>query len=130
MLQNKEGLTSPLFPVAVSMAFAYLTVDCFLAVFEMTVDTIFICFCEDREQNDGNSRPYFMSVRMMEVMQELKQAAGGEFNFGGGQNVDPSANPMLNLDPSAKPMLPPNAINVTNQYYQPPALPPSYGFTA
>lgn len=53
-----------------------------MTVFEMTVDTIFICFCEDCEQNDGMNRPYFMSKGLMEVMKELKQAAGGTFIFG------------------------------------------------
>lgn len=69
-----------------------------MTVYEMTVDTIFICFCEDCEQNDGMTRPYFMSKNLMEVMQELKQAAGGEFHFGG-QNVEGG---------SMRPMIQPN----------------------
>jgi len=31
----------------------------------MIIDTIFICFCEDCEKNDGISRPYFMSRGLM-----------------------------------------------------------------
>jgi hypothetical protein len=52
-----------------------------LTVFELVVDTIFICFCVDCEQNDGMTRPFFMSRKMMEVMIELKGAAGGNFDF-------------------------------------------------
>lgn len=52
-----------------------------MTVFEITLETIFICFCEDIEQNNGIDRDYFMSKKMMEVMQELKQQAGGQFNF-------------------------------------------------
>lgn len=81
-------------PVVLSIIFAFLIVHCFLTVYEMTIDTIFICFCEDCEQNDGINRPYFMSRGMMEVMQELKNAAGGEFNFGG-QNIEAGARPMI-----------------------------------
>lgn len=40
----------------------------------MTIDTIFLCFCEDCEQNDGISRPYFMSRGLMEFVQNSKQS--------------------------------------------------------
>ena len=71
----------PAIPVVVTVIFAYLIIDCFMTVFEMTVDTIFVCFCEDCEINDGMTRPFFMSRGLMEVMQELKNTAGGTFNF-------------------------------------------------
>jgi hypothetical protein len=31
----------------------------------MAVDTIFICFCEDSDKNDGLKKPYYMSVGLM-----------------------------------------------------------------
>jgi solute carrier family 44 protein 1 (choline transporter-like protein) len=31
----------------------------------MAIDTIFLCFCEDSERNDGISKPYFMSRGLM-----------------------------------------------------------------
>lgn len=71
-----------------------------MTVYEMIVDSIFICFCEDCEKNNGLDRPYYMSKGMMEVMMELKQAAGGEFNFTNGQNVEAGG--------SMRPMIPPN----------------------
>lgn len=40
----------------------------------MTIDTIFICFCEDCEQNDGITRPYYMSRSLMEFIQNSKKA--------------------------------------------------------
>lgn len=48
----------------------------------MTVDTIFLCFCEDIVENDGISNPYFMSPELMDVMKKLKKEAGGDFKFG------------------------------------------------
>lgn len=38
----------------------------------MTIDTIFLCFCEDCERNDGLSRPYYMSRGLMEFVQNSK----------------------------------------------------------
>ena len=31
----------------------------------MTIDTIFMCFCEDCDHNDGIEKPYFMSTGLM-----------------------------------------------------------------
>lgn len=42
--------------------------------FQMTIDTIFICFCEDCERNDGISRPYYMSRGLMQFVQNSKKA--------------------------------------------------------
>ena len=33
--------------------------------FQITIDTIFLCFCEDCERNDGVSKPYYMSKNLM-----------------------------------------------------------------
>lgn len=33
--------------------------------FQMIVDSVFICFCEDCDINDGAQRPYYMSKEMM-----------------------------------------------------------------
>jgi Plasma-membrane choline transporter len=58
-------------PVVLGVIFAYLIADCFVTVFEMTVDTIFISFCEDYEENNGMDRPYYMSRELMEIMYEI-----------------------------------------------------------
>ena len=39
----------------------------------MTIDTIFLCFCEDCEQNDGVAKPYFMSRGLMDFVQNSKK---------------------------------------------------------
>jgi len=31
----------------------------------MAIDTIFLCFCEDCEMNDGLEKPYYMSKGLM-----------------------------------------------------------------
>ncbi|XP_063245014.1 choline transporter-like protein 1 isoform X2 [Bacillus rossius redtenbacheri] len=45
---------------------------------DMTIDTIFLCFCEDCEENDGISRPYYMSRGLMEFVQNSKKVLGVE----------------------------------------------------
>lgn len=40
----------------------------------MTIDTIFICFCEDCELNDGVAKPYYMSRGLMEFVENSKNA--------------------------------------------------------
>lgn len=39
----------------------------------MTIDTIFLCFCEDCEVNDGIVRPYYMSRSLMQFVQDSKK---------------------------------------------------------
>uniref|UniRef100_A0A182VRR9 Choline transporter-like protein n=1 Tax=Anopheles minimus TaxID=112268 RepID=A0A182VRR9_9DIPT len=74
LIQKKAGLHHPYVPLILVGIFAYLVAHCFMTVYEMTVDTIFLCFCEDCESNDGISRPYYMSRGLMEFVQNSKKA--------------------------------------------------------
>uniref|UniRef100_A0A182XV08 Choline transporter-like protein n=1 Tax=Anopheles stephensi TaxID=30069 RepID=A0A182XV08_ANOST len=47
LIQRKAGLHHPYVPLILVGIFAYLVAHCFMTVYEMTVDTIFLCFCED-----------------------------------------------------------------------------------
>ena len=41
----------------------------------MAIDTIFLCFCEDTDRNDGVKKPYFMSRGLMvRLWRELKKS--------------------------------------------------------
>jgi solute carrier family 44 protein 1 (choline transporter-like protein) len=78
-LQARPGINYVAVPVTLAAIFSFLIAHCFISVFEMTVDTIFICFCDDVEQNDGTSKPYFASVDLRNVMDKLEiEANGGE----------------------------------------------------
>ncbi|XP_052274056.1 choline transporter-like protein 1 [Dreissena polymorpha] len=55
-------------PVLLTAIFAYFIASCFMSVYEMTIDTIFICFCEDSLMNDGDTRPYFMSIGLQKCI--------------------------------------------------------------
>ncbi|KAJ8976875.1 hypothetical protein NQ317_001199 [Molorchus minor] len=74
MLQDKPGVHHIWVPVTIAALFAYFVAHCFLTVYEMTIDTIFLCFCEDCEMNDGISRPYYMSRGLMEFVENSNKA--------------------------------------------------------
>ncbi|XP_054422835.1 choline transporter-like protein 5 [Pteronotus mesoamericanus] len=68
----KEGPTSlnyywvPLLTVIIG---SYLVAHGFFSVYAMCIDTIFICFLEDLERNDGSSeRPYYMNHSLMKTL--------------------------------------------------------------
>uniref|UniRef100_A0A3B4ZF78 Choline transporter-like protein n=1 Tax=Stegastes partitus TaxID=144197 RepID=A0A3B4ZF78_9TELE len=53
---------------------AYLIAHSFFSVYAMCVDTLFLCFCDDLERNDGSSeRPYLIKIKgCKELNAELK----------------------------------------------------------
>ncbi|XP_061086859.1 choline transporter-like protein 2 isoform X2 [Conger conger] len=56
----------PILTVAIG---SYLIAHGFFSVYAMCVDTLFLCFCEDLERNDGSTeRPYFMNPRLHEIL--------------------------------------------------------------
>ncbi|XP_072690188.1 choline transporter-like protein 5 isoform X1 [Canis lupus baileyi] len=69
-----EGPTSlnyywvPLLTVIIG---SYLVAHGFFSVYAMCIDTIFICFLEDLERNDGSTeRPYYMSQSLLKILKE------------------------------------------------------------
>ena len=47
-------------------------------VYAMAVDTVFLCFLEDSERNDGTpERPYFMSKGLQEVTKKMQKFNDG-----------------------------------------------------
>ena len=52
----------------------YFIASSFFGVYEMAVDTLFLCFLEDLERNDGTpERPYFMGKGMQKVVGKRQQ---------------------------------------------------------
>lgn len=53
-------------PIGVVAVFSYLSAHCFLTVYEMVIDTLLLCFCEDSRVNDGTpGREYFMHKSLL-----------------------------------------------------------------
>ena len=60
-------------PLLISGLSAYFVAHCFLSVYEMAIDTLLICFCEDNRMNDGHDRPYFMSGNLLYFIKEEEE---------------------------------------------------------
>lgn len=49
--------------------FAYFIAHCILSVYEMVMDTIFLCFCEDFNRHDGSpGNEYFAPPSLLEFL--------------------------------------------------------------
>jgi hypothetical protein len=57
---------------------SFFVADIFMTVFESAVSTIFICFCEDLDRNNGKSSPYFMSESLRRIIEHHAQLAVGD----------------------------------------------------
>ncbi|ALC46404.1 CG11880 [Drosophila busckii] len=56
-------------PTTVVVIGAFLITSVFFGVYSMAVDTLFLCFLEDCERNDGTpEKPYFMSKQLMKIL--------------------------------------------------------------
>ncbi|XP_062126376.1 choline transporter-like 2 [Drosophila sulfurigaster albostrigata] len=56
-------------PTTVVVIAAFLITSVFFGVYSMAVDTLFLCFLEDCERNDGTpEKPYFMSKQLMKIL--------------------------------------------------------------
>uniref|UniRef100_A0A8C7RXE4 Choline transporter-like protein n=1 Tax=Oncorhynchus mykiss TaxID=8022 RepID=A0A8C7RXE4_ONCMY len=60
-------------PILTVVVGSYLIAHGFFSVYAMCVDTLFLCFCEDLERNDGSlARPYYMSASLHDILSENK----------------------------------------------------------
>uniref|UniRef100_A0AAQ5YNH4 Choline transporter-like protein n=1 Tax=Amphiprion ocellaris TaxID=80972 RepID=A0AAQ5YNH4_AMPOC len=60
-------------PILTVVVGSYLIAHGFFSVYAMCVDTLFLCFCEDLERNDGSAaRPYYMSSTLHEILWKNK----------------------------------------------------------
>ncbi|XP_006005756.1 choline transporter-like protein 3 [Latimeria chalumnae] len=63
-------------PLLLVSFFSYLVAHCFLSVFEMVVDVLFLCYAVDLETNDGSpDKPYFMDKELMKLINKSNEAA-------------------------------------------------------
>ncbi|RXN35046.1 choline transporter 4 [Labeo rohita] len=62
-------------PIITVVFGAYLIAHGFFSVYNMGVDTLFLCFLEDLERNDGSpQKPYFMSKNLMKILNKKNKA--------------------------------------------------------
>ncbi|KAL7012095.1 hypothetical protein ACKWTF_014627 [Chironomus riparius] len=110
-------------PLILGCILAFLIAHCFVMVFEMTVDTIFVSFCIDIEENDGDTKPFYMSESLKRVIMDMKDYSGNVLVFG------PKPIPGFEggaVDGSGIPMMPPQQPMYPNIGYDDPKGPPQY----
>uniref|UniRef100_A0A8C8WX08 Choline transporter-like protein n=1 Tax=Panthera leo TaxID=9689 RepID=A0A8C8WX08_PANLE len=66
-------------PIMVSILGAYVIANGFFSVFGMCVDTLFLCFLEDLERNDGSlNKPYYMPTALLKILGKKNEALPGD----------------------------------------------------
>jgi len=75
MMQRDEDLNYWAIPVLIAGIFSLAVAYCFFSVYEIGIDTIFICFAEDSTINDGTpGREYYMSKNLMAWVENSNEA--------------------------------------------------------
>uniref|UniRef100_UPI00398F33F2 choline transporter-like protein 2 isoform X2 n=1 Tax=Pristiophorus japonicus TaxID=55135 RepID=UPI00398F33F2 len=61
-------------PLLTLIVGSYFVAHGFFSVYEMCVDTLFLCFLEDLERNDGSTeRPYYMSKALLKILNKKNE---------------------------------------------------------
>uniref|UniRef100_A0A674NNW4 Choline transporter-like protein n=1 Tax=Takifugu rubripes TaxID=31033 RepID=A0A674NNW4_TAKRU len=72
---QSETLNYYWMPIITVVVGSYLIAHGFFSVYNMCVDTLFLCFLEDLERNDGSlQKPYFMSRNLMKILNKSNKA--------------------------------------------------------
>lgn len=75
MMSNDDELYYWAIPVLIAAIFAFAVAHTFFSVYEIGIDTIFICFAEDETINDGSpGREYYMSKNLMQWVDNSSEA--------------------------------------------------------
>uniref|UniRef100_UPI00398F6CDF choline transporter-like protein 1 n=1 Tax=Pristiophorus japonicus TaxID=55135 RepID=UPI00398F6CDF len=75
LLNYQRDYTVWVLPLIIVCLFAFFVSHCFLSIYEMVVDVLFLCFAVDCKYNDGSpGREYYMDKGLMEFMDDSKKA--------------------------------------------------------
>ncbi|MEQ2235966.1 hypothetical protein ILYODFUR_007651 [Ilyodon furcidens] len=73
---QSENLNYYWMPIITVVFGSYLIAHGFFSVYNMCVDTLFLCFLEDLERNDGSlQKPYYMSTNLMKILNKSNKQA-------------------------------------------------------
>ncbi|KAM6959007.1 choline transporter-like protein 4 [Aplochiton taeniatus] len=71
---HAETLNYYWMPIITVVFGSYLIAHGFFSVYNMCVDTLFLCFLEDLERHDGTpDKPYFMSKNLMKILNKTNK---------------------------------------------------------
>ncbi|XP_045657967.1 choline transporter-like protein 5 isoform X6 [Ursus americanus] len=73
MIEGPTSLNYYWIPLLTVIIGSYLVAHGFFSVYAMCIDTIFICFCEDLERNDGSTeKPYFIAPTLHGTLNRME----------------------------------------------------------
>ncbi|KAK6324924.1 hypothetical protein J4Q44_G00042660, partial [Coregonus suidteri] len=76
-LNYQRDYTVWVLPLLIVCLFSWLVAHCFLSVFEIVVDVLFLCFAVDTKHNDGSpGREFYMDKALMEFVENSKKMVG------------------------------------------------------
>ncbi|KAM9101048.1 choline transporter-like protein 1 isoform X1 [Sarcophilus harrisii] len=75
LLNYQQDYTVWVLPLVIVCLFAFLVAHCFLSIYEMVVDVLFLCFAIDTKYNDGSpGREFYMDKVLMEFVENSRKA--------------------------------------------------------
>ncbi|KAF6127248.1 solute carrier family 44 member 1 [Phyllostomus discolor] len=75
LLNHQQDYTVWVLPLIIVCLFAFLVAHCFLSIYEMVVDVLFLCFAIDTKYNDGSpGREFYMDKVLMEFVENSRKA--------------------------------------------------------
>ncbi|KAK1789346.1 hypothetical protein P4O66_015279 [Electrophorus voltai] len=74
-LNYQRDYTEWVLPLLIVCLFAFLVAHCFLSIFEIVVDVLFLCFAIDTKYNDGTpSKEFYMDKALMEFVENSRKS--------------------------------------------------------
>uniref|UniRef100_A0A8C5LR25 Choline transporter-like protein n=1 Tax=Leptobrachium leishanense TaxID=445787 RepID=A0A8C5LR25_9ANUR len=75
LLNYQRDYTVWVLPLIIVCLFAFLVAHCFLSIYEMVVDVLFLCFAIDTKYNDGSpGKEFYMDKVLMEFVENSRRA--------------------------------------------------------
>ncbi|XP_070508761.1 choline transporter-like protein 1 isoform X2 [Chironomus tepperi] len=76
VIDSKSNELTGISPAVVDFTFTFLIAHCFFMSFGMTIDTILLNFCIDWTENDGDTKPYYMSDELKSIALKIRKNCG------------------------------------------------------
>nr|XP_055034934.1 choline transporter-like protein 1 isoform X2 [Misgurnus anguillicaudatus] len=78
-LNYQRDYTEWVLPLIIVCLFAFLVAHCFLSIFEIVVDVLFLCFAIDTKYNNGTpGREFYMDKALMEFVENSRKSLAME----------------------------------------------------
>ncbi|XP_064199610.1 choline transporter-like protein 1 isoform X4 [Anguilla rostrata] len=95
-LNYQRDYTVWVLPLIIVCLFAFLVAHCFLSIFEIVVDVLFLCFAIDTKYNDGSpGKEFYMDKALMEFVENSRKSLPERGRARAEEADDAEAKPMV-----------------------------------